>query len=290
MPSKLMELGACVTQHVPAGSTVFVGGFGQGVPFALAREIIRSRVTGLTLCRTGADILFDLLVAAGCVRRAIVGWYGNPGIGISHVMKRASRDKSLEVTHTSNFGLLLALHAASLGVPFLPAKILGVGDTRAVHGAGMTCPFTNAPLTAVAAIRPDLAIVHAHRADEDGNIQIDGVLGDTVVGANASARVICTVERIVSRAEIRERAQTTVIPGHRVAAVALAPWGAYPSYMAGLYGRDDDAYFAFDRISRDANALQAFLDETVRRHGDHDAFVSALDRARLNALATEERA
>src|SRR6218665_1505678 len=130
--SKRMDLPEAIERFVSDADTVFVGGFGQGVPFAAGREIIRQNKRDLTLCRTGADILFDLLVAARCVRGVIFGWYGNPGIGLSHVLRRAVAAGTLDIEEPSNFGLLLRLHAASLGVPFLPTRSLMLGDVPAV--------------------------------------------------------------------------------------------------------------------------------------------------------------
>src|SRR5690606_38923535 len=117
-------------------------------------------------CRTGADIAFDLLVAAGCVRKVIFGWYGNPGIGLSHVLRRAVEKNELAIEESSNFGILLRLHAAALGVPFLPTRTLRAGD---VAGASdrvveIRCPFTHEQLSAVPALAPDVAILHAQEA------------------------------------------------------------------------------------------------------------------------------
>lgn len=277
-PDKLLSLADAVTMNVKNGDLVFVGGFGQGVPFALGREVVRQGLRDLSLCRTGADILFDILVAAGCVSRVMFGWYGNPGIGLSHVLRRAVADGVLAVAETSNFGLLLGLHAARLGVPFLPARILLDGDMPA-HAPGLStviCPFTGETLSAVAAIRPDVALIHAQQADPAGNVQLWGIKGDTVEGAEAARRVICTVERIVSAEVIAEAPSQTVLAASMVTAVAVAPFGAYPSYVEGHYGRDDDAYRAFEALSRRPEALTAYLADTIHAFGSHDAFVESL--------------
>nr|WP_185020698.1 CoA transferase subunit A [Histidinibacterium lentulum] len=259
------------------GDLVFVGGFGQGVPFAIAREIARQGLSDLVLCRTGADILFDVLHASGCVKGAIFGWLGNPGIGISHVLRRAVADGSVEIEETSNFGLLLRLHAGALGIPFLPTRSLGLGEiANQAPGSHkpVLCPFTGEQMTAVSALTPDVAIVHAHRADKAGNVQLFGIAGDTLEGANAARRIVCTVEEIVDPAEIRRTADRTILPAARVAAVCHTPLGAHPSYMTGLYDRDDDAYMAFDELSRDVAQLRTFLEETIHACPDHASYVS----------------
>lgn len=262
MIDKVKPLDEAIRAHVKPGATVFVGGFGQGIPFALGREIIRQGVTGLTLCRTGADILFDLLVAAGCADRIVVGWFGNPGIGISHVCRRAQRTGTLKIEETSNFGLLLRLEAAAHGVPFLPTRILMEGDGDMARVAGVkpiTCPFTGEKLTAVPALVPDVALVHAHRADRAGNVQMKGIVGDTLAGARAAQTVICTVEEIVDTAVIKRNPEQTVLPANRVAAVVAAPFGSWPSYVHGVYDRDDDYYRAFDVLSRDEQKTASLI-------------------------------
>jgi glutaconate CoA-transferase subunit A len=273
-----MSLRDAVAGNVRDGDLVFVGGFGQGVPFALGREIVRQGRRDLALCRTGADILFDILVAAGCASRVIFGWYGNPGIGLSHVLRRAVADGSLAVAETSNFGLLLGLHAARLGVPFLPARILMDGDLPA-HAPGLStviCPFTGETLSAIAAIRPDVAIIHAQQADPAGNVQLWGIRGDTVEGAEAARRVICTVERIVPTEVIAEAPSQTILSASMVTAVALAPFGAYPSYVEGHYDRDDDAYRAFEAMSRKPDALAAHIADTIHAFRSHEEFVETV--------------
>ncbi|NUB45013.1 CoA transferase subunit A [Fertoebacter nigrum] len=258
-----MSLEQAIRGLVPSGSLVFVGGFGQCVPFAAGREIVRQGVTGLTLCRTGADILFDLLVAAGAAKEIVVGWFGNPGIGISHICRRALAEDRLRLRETSNFGLLLRLEAAAMGLPFLPTHVLAEGDLVPDGGRrSVVCPFTGLELTAVPALVPDVALVHAHRADPLGNVQSSGILGDTLAGARAARRIVVTVEKIVDPAEIRADPGSTILPAHLVSAVAEVPFGAWPSYVDGVYDRDDDYYRAFDRLSRDPAWVDNWVQDT----------------------------
>jgi glutaconate CoA-transferase, subunit A len=285
---KLMELDALVAQFVSDGDTVFVGGFGQGVPFALAREIIRQGKKDLHLVRTGADPLFDLLVAAGCVRKVTFGWYGNPGIGLSHVLRRAVSQGSLVIEETSNFGLLLSLHAAAMGLPFIPARILALGDVgQHTRSTPIACPFTGAPLHAVPAIVPDVAILHAHRASAEGLVQLTGVTGDTFEGARASLRVICTVEEIVDRQTCLANPEHSILPPALIGGIARAAYGAHPSYMAGCYDRDDAAYRRFDTLSREPEALERHLAETVWLEDGHAGYLA---RHHTDLAALTERA
>jgi len=290
MRDKLATLCDAVARHVPDGSTVFVGGFGQCIPFAIAHEIARQRKTALTLCRSGADILFDLLIAAGCVRKVVFGYVGNPGIGLAHAFRRAVEAGTVEAEDWTNFAMILRLHAGALGVPFLPSATLAGGDIpKGVDVRTVECPYTHEALRAIPALSPDVAIVHAQRADDEGNVQLRGLSGDTVDGALASETIIATVEKIVPREAIRADPGSTVIPGFRVAAVSEVPWGAYPSYVHGVYGRDDAAYGEWDTLSRRAESLATWLDTNVHALPDFASYVRSLDPARLEALACSER-
>ncbi len=277
-------------EFVHDGDTIFVGGFGQCVPFAIGHEIVRQGRRRLTLCRSGADILFDMLVAARCVEKLIFGYVGNPGIGLAHAFRRAVERGEVEAEDWTNFAMVLRLHAGALGVPFLPAATLLPGDlTARLPVQPISCPFTGEELTAIPALTPDVAIVHAHRADEDGNVQSFGLLGDTLEGANASRRIICTVEQIVPRETIRGVPDRTIIPGFRVSSVSVVPWGAYPSYVDGIYGRDDEAYVAWDKLSRSESELGTWIDTEIRQHASFADYVAGIGAGRLAELERRGR-
>lgn len=285
MRSRLMKLDEAVARFVHDGDTVFVGGFGQCIPFATAHEIVRQRRTGLTLCRSGADILFDMLIAAGCVRKAIFGYVGNPGLGLGHAFRRAVETGTLEIEDWTNFAMVLRLHAGALGVPFLPTATLVGGDLPAqVDVRRVTCPYTGEVLAAVPALNPDIAIIHAQFADPEGNVQLLGLSGDTVDGALASRRILATVEEIVPASVVRGRPDRTIVPGFRVAAVCEVPLGAYPAYVEGFYGRDDVAYADWDKLARSADRLEAWLDAEVRGVASFADYLARIDPARIAAL------
>ncbi|NND48619.1 MAG: CoA transferase subunit A [Rhizobiales bacterium] len=262
---KLTSLGEAISANVHQGDTVFVAGFGHLVPFAAAHEILRQRIGGLTLARSGADILFDQMIAAGAVSKVTFGYLGNPGIGLGHAFRRAAKEGSIEIDEWTNFSIMLRLHAARMGLPFMPSRIMQIGDqpSGGKDLKTVTCPYTGDELAAIPALVPDVALVHAQQADAAGNVQIWGVDGDTVEGALASDRIVVTVERIVGRDEITAAPERTRIPADRVSALAEVPWGAHPSYAAGYYTRDDQHFFDFDKVSRDPDELSAYLDRWV---------------------------
>lgn len=284
--AKLAALDEAIRRHVPDGAVVFVGGFGHCVPFAAGHELIRQGKKELTLCRSGADILFDQLIAAGCVAKVIFGYIGNPGIGLGHAFRRAVEAGSLELEEWTNFTLVLRLHAARIGAPYLPTRTLLAGDVAGASADArpVTCPFTAEKLMAVPALAPDVALVHAQRADEDGNVQMWGIDGDTREGALASRGVVATVEEIVPREVIRAAPERTIVPAHRVLAVCEVPGGAHPSYVQDYYGRDDAHFAEYDRVSRKPEDLAEYLDRHVRRPGGRSEYLQALDPATLQRL------
>lgn len=270
-----------VADLVADGDIVFLGGFGHAVPFALGHELIRAGKRDLTICRSGADILADQLIAAGPVSKVVFGWIGNPDVGISHSFRRAVSDGSIEWEEWTNWSMVLRLEAARMGVPFLPGRVLTAGDAPAALPdlASVACPYTGEDLTAIPALEPDVALIHAQRADDAGNVQLWGVIGDTVTGALASKRIIASVEEIVDPEVIRADPNRTVLPAHRVSAVIEVPWGAHPSYVQDHYGRDDDHYRRYDTLSRTAAGTQEHIETWVEI--DRDGYLEMIDRSAL---------
>jgi glutaconate CoA-transferase subunit A len=271
-----------VAEHVTDGDTIFLGGFGHAVPSAAVREIVRQGKRDLTIVRSGCDILVDVLIARGCARKVVFGWIGNPGIGLAHAFRRAVADGTVEYEEWTNFSLVLRLEAARLGVPFLPARLLRAGDVRSgLDVADVTCPYTGEVLTAIPAIHVDTAIVHAQRADDVGNVQFWGVVGDTATGAMAADRVIATVEEIVPHEVVLDSPNATMVPAHRVAAVSVVPWGAHPSYVDGHYERDDDHYRRYDELARSREGLEEYLRRWVDEPQGHEDYRQLIDESAL---------
>ena len=277
------SLASAVAELVDDGDTVFLGGFGHAVPTAAGHELIRQSRRGLTVARSGCDILVDLLVGAGCVDEVVFGWIGNPGIGLAHAFRRAVAEERIDWEEWTNFSLVLRLEAARLGVPFLPTKVLRAGDVR--QGlpdlVDVTCPYTGEALTAVPALEPDVAIIHAQRADAEGNVQLWGIHGDTVTGALASKRLLVTVEEIVSHESVLEDPGRTVIPAHRVDALVAVPWGAHPSYVHAHYTRDDRHYRDYDAAARTPEGFEAYLQRWVLDCQTREDYLALVPREQL---------
>jgi glutaconate CoA-transferase subunit A len=257
-----------MARFVPDGASVVMEGFTHLIPFAAGHELIRQRRRNLTLIRLTPDLLFDQMIAADCARKVIFSWAGNPGVGPLHAFRRAveqGRPQPLELEEYSHFGMALRLQAGASNLPFLPTRNFAGSDIPRVNPKvkPIACPFTGEQLWAVPALQPDVAILHAQRADEEGNAQIWGLTGVHKEAAFASRRVVVVVEEIVSQEVIRRDPNRTLVPGFRVDAVVEEPFGAHPSYVQGYYDRDNDFYQRWDEISRGEEGLQEYLDTWV---------------------------
>ena len=256
-----------IAAHLRDGDTVAIEGFTHLISFAAAHEIIRQGRRDLTLCRLTPDLIADQMIAAGCVRRLVFSWVGNPGAGSLHAVRRAveRRDRPLEIDEYSHFGMVARFAAGAAGLPFWPLRNYAGTDLPRVNPniRSVACPFTGDIVAAVPALVPDLTIVHAQRADAAGNAQMWGVLGVQREAAFAARKVIVVAEDVVDEATIRADPNRTIIPSLIVSAVVHEPWGAHPSYTQGYYDRDNEFYLRWEDISRDPGRLERYLDEFV---------------------------
>jgi glutaconate CoA-transferase, subunit A len=289
--SKVTTMREAVAAHVHDGDTVVIEGFTHLICFAAGHEIIRQRRRDLVLCRLTPDLIYDQMIAAGCARKLVFSWAGNPGAGSLHAFRRAVEGKGtvpLELEEYSHFGMVGRLCAGAAQLPFWPMRNYMGTDLPAVNPriATVECPYTGERLATVPALNPDVTIVHAQRADAQGNTQIWGLLGVQKEAAFASGRVIVVVEELVDEPIIRADPNRTLIPGLVVDAVVVEPWGAHPSYAQGYYDRDNEFYVQWEAISRDPAALERYLDQFVHGVRDRSEYVArcgGLDRLRADA-------
>ena len=256
-----------VAAHVKDGDTVVIEGFTHLISFAAGHEIIRQKRRNLTLARLTPDLIYDQMIQAGVAKKLIFSWAGNPGVGSLHAFRRAAEavPPTLELEEYSHFGMVSRLSAGAANLPFWPLRNYEGPDIPKANPLIKTvdCPYTGEKLATVPALRPDVTIVHAQRADAGGNTQVWGLMGVQKEAAFASKRVIVVVEELVDEAVIRQDPNRTLIPGLQVDAVVVEPWGAHPSYAQGYYDRDNEFYVAWDRTARDANSFNKYLDDFV---------------------------
>jgi glutaconate CoA-transferase subunit A len=271
--AEIVSLAEAVAEAVHDGDTVAMEGFTHLIPHAAGREVIRQGRRELTLVRMTPDVIYDQMIGAGCARKLVFSWGGNPGVGSLHRFRDAvehSWPGPLELEEHSHAGMANRYVAGAAGLPF--AVLRGYNGTGLMDRAANTraniaeiaCPFTGETLTAVAALRPDVAVIHAQRADRAGNVQYWGITGVQKEAVLAAARSVVTVEEIVG--ELDPRPGAVVLPAWAVGYVALVPGGAHPSYALGYSVRDNDFYLAWDAISRDREAFGQWLARHV--HGE----------------------
>jgi glutaconate CoA-transferase subunit A len=287
-----MTMKAAVAAFVHDGDVVVIEGFTHLICFAAGHEIIRQQRRALTLARLTPDLIYDQMIAAGCAKKLVFSWAGNPGVGSLHAFRRAVEGKGappLELEEYSHFGMVARFSAGAARLPFWALRnYMGTDLPRAnPQIRSVTCPYTGEALATVPALNPDVAIVHAQRGDAEGNAQIWGLVGVQKEAAFASERVVVVVEELVDEHVIRSDPNRTVIPGMIVDAVVVEPWGAHPSYAQGYYDRDNAFYVAWEAISRDPGELRRYLDEFVYGVADRQAYFARQPglAARLGAKA-----
>ncbi|MCJ7537010.1 MAG: CoA transferase subunit A [Anaerolineales bacterium] len=271
---KLVPLSSAIQSHVHPGDTLYAAGFTHLIPFAAGHEIIRQGLRELVIARATPDLIYDQLVAAGCARKVIFSYMGNPGVGSLRIVRGEIEAGRLEWEEYSHFSMITRLQAGAAGLPFLPMNPTAASDLERANPQYRTIkdPYSDREVVTVPALNPDVAIVHVQRADPDGNAQIWGIIGEQKEAAFASQRVILTAEEIVSQDVIRSDPNRTLIPGFIVDAVCHVPYAAHPSYTQGYYDRDNAFYLNWDQISSDKNSIQAYLDEWVFGVEDRAAY------------------
>lgn len=289
--SKVLSMRDAISALVHDGDTVAIEGFTHLICFAAGHEIIRQKRRNLTLCRLTPDLVYDQMIGAGCARRLVFSWAGNPGAGSLHAFRRAVEGKAstLELEEYSHFGMVVRLTAGASKLPFgILRNYAGTDIPRANPKIDtVTCPYTGEQLATVPALNPDIAVIHAQRADQYGNTQIWGLTGVQKETAFASRRVMVVVEELVDEAVIRADPNRTVIPGMIVDAVVVEPWGAHPSYVQGYYDRDNDFYVAWEAVSRDPQAFERYLNEFIYDVPDRRAYMEKQPETKDRLVARE---
>lgn len=272
--TKLISLKKAIQQYVHDGDMLYASGFTHLIPFAVGHEIIRQEIRNLILARATPDLIYDQMVAAGCARKVIFSYMGNPGVGSLRRVRAALEAGDLEWEEYSHFSMISRLQAGASGLPFMPMKQTGAPDLVRVNRKyqHVTDPYSGEEVVVVPPLKPNVAVVHVQRADVNGNAHVWGILGEQRLAAFAAERVILTAEEIVDEAVIRSDPNRTLIPALVVDAVCHVPYCAHPSYTQGYHDRDNAFYLAWDKISKTEEGVQAYLKEWVYNLPDRNAY------------------
>lgn len=291
--SKLLSLPEAIDRFVTDGCSIALGTAQETViPFAAGHEIIRQRKRGVTLIGPISDILYDQMIGAGCVARIRAAWVGNVITGSGYNFRHAVESGALEMEDHSNLTISMALRAGAMGVPFMPARTALGSDLYRTNGSlkQMTCPFTGETLTAVAAINPDVTIIHVQRADKFGNAHAWGNMGITREACLAARRIIITAEEIVPPEVISSDPNRVITPGFRVSAVVHAPWGAHPSPVPGYYNRDHQFFLDYQTHSRTPERFAAWQAQWIDGVGNSEEYQAMLGTERMASLTIKHPA
>ena len=286
---KRKTMAEAVERYVSDGSTVAIEGFTAFICFAAAHEIIRQRRQNLTLVRMTPDLIYDQMIAAGVASNLIFSYLGNPGVGSLNCIRRAVEKgipEPLEIEEYSHFGMVSRYIAGASNLPFFPLRSYLGSDLPKANPQiqFVKSPYSDEEIAVVPPIKPDIAFIHAQRADALGNTQLWGLLGMQKEVAFASRQVVVVVEEIVDEAIIRRDPNRTLIPGLVVDAVVHEPFGAHPSYVQGYYDRDNEFYLSWDKVSRDQSATEKWLEEWVFGVPDRQAYLKLLGEESLSKL------
>jgi len=278
--ARITSLKDAVREIVRDGDVVALEGFTHLIPFAAGHEIIRQRRRDLTLVRLTPDVIYDQLIGAGCAKKLVFSWGGNPGVGSLHRLRDAVENGwpgPLAIEEHAHAGMAAAYAAGASGLPF--------GLLRGYLGSDLPkyndrvkfidCPYTGERLATVPAVRPDVSVIHAQKADRRGNVLMWGLVGVQKEAVLAATRSIVTVEEVVDRLDAPPNA--VVLPHWVVSAVCEVPGGAFPSYAQDYYARNNAFYKQWDVVSRERDAFTAWIDRHVMGTDDFAAFKRSLE-------------
>jgi len=280
--AQITSLSQAIRETVRDGDVVALEGFTHLIPYAAGHEIVRQKKRDLTVIRMTPDVIYDMLIGMGCVKKIVFSWGGNPGVGSLHRLRDAvERDwpRPIEVEEHAHAGMAAAYAAGASNLPF--------GILRGYIGTDLTkynpnikfidCPFTGEKLAAVPAHRPDVTVIHAQKADRKGNVLMWGVVGVQKEAVLAAKRTIVTVEEIVD--DLHAPPNSVVLPDWVVGSVCEVKGGAFPSYAQGYYPRNNAFYKKWDDISKDRGTFAAWMDRHIMQTKDFDGFTKSLEEA-----------
>ncbi|MFP4081524.1 MAG: CoA transferase subunit A [Candidatus Aminicenantes bacterium] len=294
MKSKLMNMKEAIAKFVINGDILVIEGFTHLICFAAAHEIIRQGIKDLVACRLTPDLIYDQMVASGCVRKLVFSWAGNPGVGSLYGIRRAVEKgvpRKIEIEEYTHFGMVARFMAGAAKLPFMPLKTF-TGSTLPRMNKNIRsiqCPYTGELISTVPALNPDVAIIHVQRADCFGNSQIWGLMGVQREAAFSSKKVIVVAEELVDTSIIRSDPNRTIIPGMIVNAVVIEPFAAHPSYAQGYYDRDNQFYVDWHHISRNQNLMDEYIKEWILDISDRKEYLEKLGSKKLSKLKARKQ-
>jgi glutaconate CoA-transferase subunit A len=294
MKNKVMTMKEAVKAHLHDGDTLVIEGFTHLICFAAGHEIIRQNIQDLVVCRLTPDLIYDQMIAAGCVRKVVFSWAGNPGVGPLYGLRRAVEQgipRPIEIEEYTHFGMVARFMAGASKMPFMHLNTFS-GSSLPKQNKNISkvkCPYTGKFFATVPALNPEVAIIHVQRVDEDGNAQIWGLMGVQREAAFASKKVVIVAEELVDSSVIRSDPNRTLIPGMKVDAIVIEPFAAHPSYAQGYYDRDNQFYVDWYKVSKDQKGMEEYIADWIRGISGRNEYIKKLGKKKLNELKADQR-
>ncbi len=289
-----MNMKEAISKFVHNDNFVFFGGFGNGMTFSAAHEIIRQDIRNLKVCKCGGGILFDQLIGAGVTNHIVTShcWNGTgpqPAWNLKRAMEKGIPQKII-YNEQSLFMINMSFFAGYMGIPFVPIRsIIGTGifdhpKEVGLKVARVKCPFTGEEICVVPAINPDVGVIQVQRSDNEGNAQLWGLIGDTKYGINACKRIIVAAEEIVDKKVIMESPERTIVGAHKVDAVVHEPWGAHPSNVQGFYYTDLEYRFNYAKETKTIEDWENWLEKWITGVEDRQEYLKVLGEDKIKFL------
>jgi len=268
--AEFLSLSEAVSKNLNRGNTVCFEGFTHLIPHASAHEVIRQKIGSLTIIRMTPDVIYDQLIGMSLVKKMIFSYAGNPGVGLLRRFRDSVENgwpNKIEIEEHSHSAMAHAYEAGAAGLPCAIFRGYKGAELRKVNPNIKTviCPFTGEELTAIPSLKPDVAFIHAQKADKKGNVLIEGILGVQKEAVLASKRSVVTVEEIVE--DLNSHPNATVLPEWTISSICHVPGGAHPSYVRGYYKRYNACYIEWDKIASDREIFNNWMKENVLNVG-----------------------
>ena len=264
--AQLTTLPKAVRAFLKPGMTAAFEGFTHLIPHAAAHETIRQNIGDLTLVRMTPDVIYDQMIGMGLARKLVFSYAGNPGVGLLHRLRDAVENHwphAIEIEEHSHAAMANAYEAGAAGLPCAIFKGYAGAGLRQVNAniQPVKCPFTGQELIAVPALKPDVAFIHAQKADRKGNVLVEGIIGIQKEAALSALKTVVTVEEVVDSLDAHPNA--CILPHWTIDAISVTPGGAHPSYAQGYYERDNSSYLEWASISADRDSFREWMEKHV---------------------------
>jgi glutaconate CoA-transferase subunit A len=280
---KLMSAAEAVRRFVADGALVGMGGQSIGrSAMCLYHEMIRQRKKDLTLVGCNLSIPMDMMVGLGLVRRTECGTGNLERFGTTHCWRKAVEEGKLVTEDYSHLAMVTRFLGGEMGLPFMAIQSLLGSDILAKKSDSTEKKYEiidnpwnpGERVVLLPSLNPDVSVIHAQKADEMGNLIIEGFLAHEPEMIRASQAVIASCEEIISSDEVRRYPERTTIPYIYVSAVVHQPWGGHPTSVYRYYENDAEHMREYQKCARaGGQSFQGYMEKYVYSCSTFDEYL-----------------